>query len=87
MQKYWREAVIFILAIILAFFVGRGYESRFTEGIIRQNQTWGKMISQTEQIVSQVPDRATRETFRRIGYNIPVLREREVQQEKAEDKK
>lgn len=77
--KYWRETVIgvlvvivMVLAIYLAYLKGRGYESRFVQDLIVQNQQLGSMKVTTERLIQQSNNPQTIAAFRQMGYNVTV---------------
>ena len=78
----WELLVIVILAIALAFIIGRGYESRYVEGLAARNIELEQLKLRTEQFVDQNLSGSGRAVFRQLGYEITILPPDTTQAEK-----
>jgi len=70
MIKYWREILIFILGLGLAFIAGRGFESNYVQKLIFERQQLLQLKQQTEIIIARDGNEATIQVFRNLGYTI-----------------
>jgi hypothetical protein len=70
MTEKIKTGIIFLLAIALAFLIGRGYESRYMASVLSEHSELYALKVRTEQLVNQNPDEKTRRIFMQLGYDI-----------------
>ena len=69
---YWKELSIVILLVILAFLIGRRYESVLVRDLINENQRLQIMKINTEQIINQSSNPSTQSLFKQLGYDVMI---------------
>lgn len=74
-KKFWRELIILILFVVLAYVLGRGYESKIVEGLILENQRLNTMKLNTETVISQNAPIETQRIFQQLGYDIIIAQQ------------
>ena len=69
-MKYWRETVIIVLLVVLAFIIGKGVERKTVDSLFDSNQKLVFLKMNTETFIAQNGDATLRQIFRRLGYQI-----------------
>jgi phosphate/sulfate permease len=69
----WKWIIICVLAVALAFILGRAYQGRVVDNLAQTNQMMAERLQKTEQILKQVPWNAEAiQTWRGLQYDIPL---------------
>jgi len=71
-EKNWSIILVFILGIALAFYVGRGYESKFVQKLAQEHAQLTALVQNTQKLVVKNGDDNLKNVFRQLGYNIPA---------------
>jgi len=72
MIKYWREILIFVLGLGLAFIAGRGYESQYVQRLAIERQQLLQLKMQTNQLLNQVSwNEQSKQSWESLGYTFP----------------
>ncbi len=70
--KYWREILIFILGLGLAYIAGRDFESKYVQQVVIERQQLLQLKQQTELMISRNGNEATKNVFLQLGYSISM---------------
>lgn len=70
--NHWRETLITVLLVILAFILGRGFESKYVQQLALERQQLLQLKQQTELMISRNGNEATKNAFRKLGYSISM---------------
>ena len=70
--KHWRDTLITVLLVIVAFILGRGFESKYVQQVVIERQQLLQLKQQTELMISRNGNEATKNAFRKLGYSISI---------------